>query len=415
MKSIKIILAALVGVLVAGCYNDFDTPAPRQIYTDELMDAMGLQHITIKDVKDHFGPISGTGTNDPDQWATTKTIKFGAPTPIETLADSKGLSFWEEAADYYIKGKVISSDEEGNIYKSLYIYDGTAAIELKLFNGLFTTFKCDLERLKSQWVYVKLKDLYLGNYRMMLSIGAGPSDAFNTAGAHKYYANSNIENSVTAAKSILHGEFTTLVMGEDIKVVNSTNYTQLGEADFGRLVRFEDIKIRYAGVMDDTGVVAPPLMNGSNTNPYPSWIVTDWGVPQFGAWYRWAYKDLVSNVSLYGSVLMSYNDEADYTSDKGIYSIRTSGYSRFGHNPIPRNGTVGNVTGIYGIYSKQSDYSGNNRDYAQYQISVCRYADLDFPAESLLTDAQINAMTPAASYKPNVKYPNEVIDGGGFE
>lgn len=33
---------------------------------------------------------------------------------------------WPEASKYYIKGKVISSDRQGNIYKSLYIYDGTA-------------------------------------------------------------------------------------------------------------------------------------------------------------------------------------------------------------------------------------------------------------------------------------------------
>ena len=54
----------------------------------------------------------------------------------------------------------------------------------------------DLERergitIKSQWVYVRLDGLYLGNYRMMLSIGGAPSDGINTAGNHKFYANSN--------------------------------------------------------------------------------------------------------------------------------------------------------------------------------------------------------------------------------
>lgn len=33
--------------------------------------------------------------------------------------------------DVVIKGKVISSDAEGNVYKSLYIYDGEQAIELR--------------------------------------------------------------------------------------------------------------------------------------------------------------------------------------------------------------------------------------------------------------------------------------------
>lgn len=99
---------------------------------------------------------------------------------------------WPEASKYYIKGKVISSDRQGNIYKSLYIYDGTAGIELKLYNGLYLDFLLDLasKPIKSQWVYVRLDGLYLGNYRMMLSIGGAPSDGINTAGNHKFYANS---------------------------------------------------------------------------------------------------------------------------------------------------------------------------------------------------------------------------------
>lgn len=96
---------------------------------------------------------------------------------------------WPEASKYYIKGKVISSDRQGNIYKSLYIYDdgewdgddqtGKAGIELKLYNGLYLDFLLDLasKPIKSQWVYVRLDGLYLGNYRMMLSIGGAPRTA----------------------------------------------------------------------------------------------------------------------------------------------------------------------------------------------------------------------------------------------
>ena len=61
MKNLKIALAVLVGALAAGCYNDFDTPAPRKLYTDTDMTALGLEHVTIKEVKDYFGPISGHG------------------------------------------------------------------------------------------------------------------------------------------------------------------------------------------------------------------------------------------------------------------------------------------------------------------------------------------------------------------
>ena len=398
MKSLKIAFALLVGVLAAGCYNDFDTPGPRKLYTDDDMAQLGLQQVSIKTVKgwftEAFGGISGTGTNN-NGWENTKTLKFGDLTPDE--AQFISLKGRPDASDKYIKGKVISSDRQGNIYKSLYIYDGTAAIELKLYNGLYLDYLLDLDNMKSQWVYVRLDGLYLGNYRMMLSIGGAPSDGINTAGTHKYYANSNLDNPRVAKLNVVAGEYVPLE-ASDILEVDASNYTSLGEDQLGRLVRFKGIKVRYAGYPNQDGVTNPPLKSGtsssSSENPYPSWIVTDWGTPRFGAWYRWAYNR--DNVRLYASVLISYNDAATSTAEAGIYGVRTSGYSQFAMKPIPKDGAVGDVLGIYGVY-------GTQWNYAQYQISVSRIEDLAFKTEDLLTEAQIERMTPASSYDPPVK------------
>ena len=398
MKSLKIAFALLVGVLAAGCYNDFDTPGPRKLYTDDDMAQLGLQQVSIKTVKgwftEAFGGISGTGTNN-NGWENTKTLKFGDLTPDE--AQFISLKGRPDASDKYIKGKVISSDRQGNIYKSLYIYDGTAAIELKLYNGLYLDYLLDLDNMKSQWVYVRLDGLYLGNYRMMLSIGGAPSDGINTAGTHKYYANSNLDNPRVAKLNVFAGEYVPLE-ASDILEVDASNYTSLGEDQLGRLVRFKGIKVRYAGYPNQDGVTNPSLKSGtsssSSENPYPSWIVTDWGTPRFGAWYRWAYNR--DNVRLYASVLISYNDAATSTAEAGIYGVRTSGYSQFAMKPIPKDGAVGDVLGIYGVY-------GTQWNYAQYQISVSRIEDLAFKTEDLLTEAQIERMTPASSYDPPVK------------
>ena len=398
MKSLKIAFALLVGVLAAGCYNDFDTPGPRKLYTDDDMAQLGLQQVSIKTVKgwftEAFGGISGTGTNN-NGWENTKTLKFGDLTPDE--AQFISLKGRPDASDKYIKGKVISSDRQGNIYKSLYIYDGTAAIELKLYNGLYLDYLLDLDNMKSQWVYVRLDGLYLGNYRMMLSIGGAPSDGINTAGTHKYYANSNLDNPRVAKLNVFAGEYVPLE-ASDILEVDASSYTSLGEDQLGRLVRFKGIKVRYAGYPNQDGVTNPPLKSGtsssSSENPYPSWIVTDWGTPRFGAWYRWAYNR--DNVRLYASVLISYNDAATSTAEAGIYGVRTSGYSQFAMKPIPKDGAVGDVLGIYGVY-------GTQWNYAQYQISVSRIEDLAFKTEDLLTEAQIERMTPASSYDPPVK------------
>ena len=197
--------------------------------------------------------------------------------------------------------------------------------------------------------------------------------------------------------NVFAGEYVPLE-ASDILEVDASNYTSLGEDQLGRLVRFKGIKVRYAGYPNQDGVTNPPLKSGtsssSSENPYPSWIVTDWGTPRFGAWYRWAYNR--DNVRLYASVLISYNDAATSTAEAGIYGVRTSGYSQFAMKPIPKDGAVGDVLGIYGVY-------GTQWNYAQYQISVSRIEDLAFKTEDLLTEAQIERMTPASSYDPPVK------------
>lgn len=470
MKNYRLFLVAVLGILLTGCYNDFDTPAPAKVWSDEDLVSEGLELITIKELKEKYatefsaeGGISNTGSNG--SWADTKTLKLGAPSSFIEAgyeSDPGNMKFWEEAAGLYIKGKVISSDAQGNVYKSLYIDDGTAAIELKLCGTLFTTFKLDLETRLSSWVYVKLKDFYLGNYRMMLSLGDAPSNALNTGLANKFYANSNFE-SIDLWYNPKNPSFNRVLPGErcfldktNIKEVDASSYSQLGEDDYARLVYFKGVTIRYAGVeyqnleLDKNGnpIVNPaytkfiveggepvfgqqgevlyynkagelvPLLDENDKpvfehlwtekiemptigdNPYPNWIVTDSGSPFFKPWYYWAYSR--ENVSLYGSVLMMFDTSATATNVAGVYSIRTSGYARFAMQPIPADGSVGNVLGIYGIYSKSATYP-----YAQYQITVSRIEDLEFPEESLLSQEWIEHNTPLDSYNPPVK------DGAG--
>ena len=415
MKKIKLFLAAALGLLAVGCYNDFDTPAPAKVWTEAEVQALDLTQISIKELKDQFikafGSLENTGNNG--SWADTKTLKCGpAANPVEAefATDPGNMKFWDEAENYYID-------------------DGTGAIELKLCGTLYTIYKLDLSRMDTQWVYVKLNGLYLGNYRMMLSLGDAPSNALNTGGANKFYANSNFETpllwrntSIAEYNRVLPGGPAKLVEASidvvvsdttpdeekpNIIAVNSSNYDKLGQDYYSRLIRFEDVTIRYAGVTyqnpvayDEEGnvtewsedIVKPAI----GDSYFPNYIVTDTGAPEWYHWYRWAYSNVDQGVSLYGSVLMLLNDSATDTNQAGVYSIRTSGYSRFAMKPIPADGTVGTVLGIYSIYSK-------TLRYAQYQITVNRIEDLDFPEESLLSEAWIAHNTPEESYAPVVK------------
>ena len=61
--------------------------------------------------------------------------------------------------NYIIEGKVISTDQPGNFYKSFYIQDETGGIEIKVGkNGLYNDY------LLGQTVYVDCEDLTLGMY-----------------------------------------------------------------------------------------------------------------------------------------------------------------------------------------------------------------------------------------------------------
>lgn len=380
MKTNKILAVLIAAALCVGCYNDFDNPDPVKIYTEEEVAASGAEHLTIAEVKkvftDKFGSTSGTGSNS--SWSNTKYYQF------------------EE--NVYLKGKVISDDEEGNIYKSLYLLDETGAIEIKLTNGNYLKYH------PGQWIYVLLKGLYIGNYRMMLSIGACPTTSYNAVGDAKYYANSNIEDGATIAAHVLPGEQTTLTAADTL-VVNAANYAEFHantEANLGRLVRFEGVRCHYAGVENQNGTTLPELKNGSYDQIYPSWIYTDVRPVLSKAWYKWAFS--VDGTCLYGSTCFTFLSEAEltntthYTSDHGIYVVRTSAYSNFASYNLTRHNAVGNVTGIFAIYSQQSTYKGGSGDYATYQVSLNRYSDLDFADSDFLTDTEVARMTPADSY-----------------
>lgn len=413
MKITKILAMVAASLALVGCYEDFENVPERQIYNDDSFEAQfpDARYITIEECKQIFldahGSISGTGKNS--GWNDTKYV----------LVED----------DVYIKGKVVSDDEQGNVYKSLYIQDETAAIEVKLNNNVGVRFPY------GTWVYVRLQDLYIGNYRMMLNIGGAPSESYNKAGEHKYYANSNLEIQSIIDRHVFPGGPAEIKVGTfaewqanpsevDIITVTKENHKEVLSAAnrenmFGRLMRFEGLKCHYAGVADQNGVVTPTMKSGSNENIYPSWIYTDPRPIVNKPWYRWAFRETDYTVdgeeyatgrSLYGSVMFTYNDEllelddseASHTaaanyfcSDDGNFIVRTSGYSRFANRNICKDGEEATITALYCIYSKESTYTGGRNDYALYQLTLNNYEDMVFTngEAALLTDEQVESMT----------------------
>ena len=444
MRLNKLFAIFTVALFAVGCYEEFSMVSREELHSDESFVEMfpDAELITIAELKyaynKEIGGLSNRGSNG--SWSDTKYLLIGE----DAFAGH----------EVYIKGKVTSDDNEGNIYKSLYIQDETSGIEIKLNNNVGINFK------KGRWVYVRLNGLYLGNYRMMLSLGGPPSESYNKAGEHKFYGNSNLELQSQIDEHVFAGqsagefkvgdyyEWLRYRPGVDIITVTPDNYIDVfspekvqlegkfygsfeiaqRELMFGRLMRFEGLQCRYAGVpsfkFDENGSVVygpvdkdndgendlnengyqilepvvytnPALKSGSFENIYPSWLYSDPRPTVSKGWYHWAFKEEITGRSLYGSVCFTYNPEATVCSAHGVYALRTSGYSRFARQNVCKDGEKATITAIYGIYSKQSTYAGNADDYASYQLTISSINDIVFDngENALLTDAQVEALT----------------------
>ena len=312
----KIFLMVAICVSTVGCYNDYGVPPLSKIYTDA--DFADSKIMSIKDFKQMFYDAYGTGTEN-----------FAKSLPI--------------TEDIIVRGKVISSDKDGNVYKSLYIYDadGESAIELRLMPGNFVYYH------PGQMVYVKAKGLVIGSYRGMLSIGSESLDP--------EYANSNIENPNRLAMHILKGAQGEL-MASDTLVVNATNYKSvLSEDALGRLVRFEGVTSRFATV------------GWGYKNSFPSYFSTtdlegfDWD-PSLGWEPTWARMDQDGR-RLYGSALFTYGNLSELA---GCYVVRSSGYASFRDFELPADGVKADITAIYVKYASKS----GNPTSIMYQLTL---------------------------------------------
>ncbi len=131
-----------------------------------------------------------------EEWDPVFTLKqpdatWFVPVTEEYLKETEGLETISSIAELkalyknkpllimdniWIKGKVISSDQSGNIYNEVYIQDGKSeadgdAITIKLGkSSLYNEYE------PGRWVYVKCKSLTLGAYNGMLQLGMGQDE-----------------------------------------------------------------------------------------------------------------------------------------------------------------------------------------------------------------------------------------------
>ncbi|MBR4064806.1 MAG: hypothetical protein IKK02_06050 [Tidjanibacter sp.] len=314
MKKLIYIATLLTAMVMVGC-EKFEDPKPYQAWTDEMIIADGYQIVSVNDLKKVYYDEFAN-----DYSANSITIE-------DKLA---------------IKCKVISTDQFGNVYRTLYLqdYSGPAGggIEVKVGKtSMYNDYKM------GQVVYVKADGLVLGDYRRMLSLGTEPTSAS--------YANDYLDIQPLIDAHLLRGEVEGL-KESDYLVVNASNVDQyFPKADksvdpkyFGTLVRLEGITCAHG-------------YHSGEKASFPSYQDDDYNnltkLPDGTPFNTWAYNH--DNKQYYGSTLFKYNNT-------NYFIARTSGYCKFAQSEVPANGTKCDITAIVSFYCSKSG------GYAKYQL-----------------------------------------------
>lgn len=154
-------------------------------------------------------------------------------TPIEITTDTIVLS-----------GKVISSDRSGNVYRSLYIQDESAGLEVKIGKtGLYNDYSL------GQTIYIKPQYLYLGTYGESVQLGAVSTE--------ERYETSYIDAQALINRTIFKGE-----KGDPLDPLEITSSSQINNSNVCRYVRLQNVS--YQGGTDGLRTWAVS-QNASNT------------------------------------------------------------------------------------------------------------------------------------------------------
>lgn len=145
-KLIAGLFAGIVGLTsVTSCQDDFDHPSI------DAPVATLQANTTIFELKKTF-------------WDDATNYIWGT----ENVADAtpKAVPVREDGTHYIIKGRVISSDEAGNVFKSLIIQDETGALALSI-----NSYNLYLRYRRGQEVVLDVTGMYIGKYNGLLQLG----------------------------------------------------------------------------------------------------------------------------------------------------------------------------------------------------------------------------------------------------
>ncbi len=351
IRKMLLMPVALIVFVLSGCYNDFKDPAPYKVYTDA--DFAGSTIVPIKTLKQLFYD------------------KYGSE------SGSVGRSL-EVTDNYVIKGKVISNDGYGNIYRTMYIQDESGAIEVKVgVTGIYNEYKI------GQTVYVKAQGLVIGSYRYMLSLGIASVDPD--------YANGYMDVWPLINSVVFKGENTGLTAADTL-VIDSP--AQLKDDYLGCLMRIKGLTSYYGRwdsdvypsfleqidqVFTNYSFIAvieewkeyEKLLEDYNASPAGKPVPVPPKSPRPATLEYPTYAFNNNNNRYYGTALFKFG--AGNTSDPNQnLLVRSSGYARFSLDKLPEDGRKVDITAIYTKYSSRSG------GFIKYQLLLNNVTDVEY-------------------------------------
>lgn len=269
-------------------------------------------------------------------------------TPNTTISDLKDMYVKNGnkpitiEEDVIIGGQVTTSDKVGNLYKSLYIQDETAGIELKIGkNGLYNEYKL------GQWVYVNCEGLTVGDYNGMIQIGYNdPTGEYETA---------YIEHSIIIDTHIFKGPYDDPV--EPVVITASDLHKKV---NLGRLVTIKDLKydnhVFILAYVDPNGNRKDYANNGifiDEEGP-DNYGVTTWACSE-QKWKEYLLAGNFDDVEVAGTTVgallsttgigsSAYSVSQYFRMGTEQVQVRSSGYARFADTEIPEAVLDGSAT-----------------------------------------------------------------------
>ena len=200
----------------------------------------------------------------------------------------------DDGQSYVIKGRVISSDQAGNVYKNLYIQDETAALPIGI-----NSYNLYLKYRVGQEIVIDLKGMYCGKYSGLFQLGFPSYRDSYAAWAPSFMAPEFFQTHIE-----LNGYPDTLKIDtleiNEFSTIGTTTPATLQKYQ-GQLVKFNNVYFQGAGEL------------------------------QFGEYH------------------VSGTDRTIVDTEGNTITIRTSGYSDFWNQYLPEgNGDVIGILSYYG-------------------------------------------------------------------